>query len=788
MEQTTDNATTPQICGGLRVVEFAEGIAAPSVTMLLADHGAEVLKVESPAGDWARRLPAFSFWNRGKRSVVLDITTPDGRDQALALACSADVVVEALAPGAAREAGIDGEAVLRTNPAVVFCAIDGYGPVTDLCSLPMHEAAVAAKTGRFNGLDRLSGGFVPPLRDGPIFSTAPVGSFGAGQLAAQAILAALRRRLVTGEGELINTSLLMGASAFLMRQEMTQEELSEAEQVRRATVHRGIELCFATPRCKDGKYIQMCARQDHHFRNWMRALDLEEEVFADPRYVRAPMGIPTIADIDELEDKILAVMRQRTQAEWMRLFIEEFDVGADPFFTPAEFLFHEQMVLNYRVVDIDDPIYGKVRQLGALADCSRTPACIGRPAPQLGRDTEDALRMLRAAPRPSVPARPARSASPAVGAQHLAEGTTILELAYFIAGPMATAVLAELGARVIKIEPFGGDPYRRTGLQAAKFLHGKESIVLDLKAPEGLAIAHRLAGKADGFIHNFRPGVVERLGMDFDTLAGLNDQLVYVNASSYGSTGPQAGRIAFHSTGNAVAGGGVIQAGTGNPPVDDSYPDPGGALAAATALALGLYGQQRGLGGQYIETMMLGSTGFILSPHMVVHGPDDPPRCSDHLQRGFGPTERLYQCNRGWVLIAALSQAEEEALRAAFHIEAAATEDSLAATMETALLTRSAQEWEAELTRLGVPAVCVDERTFDQWLIDHDLVVPVDDEHLGKYYRLAAKVKMARHSTRFGPAPTVGQHTEAILSEIGLSSEEIAKLADRGVVGVPGSH
>ena len=140
----------------------------------------------------------------------------------------------------------------------------------------------------------------------------------------------------SGLGDHITTDLVMGTSEFLMRQEMVQEKVNPVEQIRRETIHRGIELCFLTAECADGAYVQMCARQDHHFRNWLRALGIED-VFDQARFAKAPMGIATIRDIDELEELIRARMKTQSRGEWMRKFIEEFDVGADPFFTRRSF-------------------------------------------------------------------------------------------------------------------------------------------------------------------------------------------------------------------------------------------------------------------------------------------------------------------------------------------------------------------------------------------------------------------------------------------------------------------
>ncbi|MFZ0668361.1 MAG: CoA transferase [Acidimicrobiales bacterium] len=771
----------PTVCEGLRVVELAQGMSGPLTTMILGDYGAEVIKIEPPSGDWARRIPAFSFWNRQKKSVVLDIDLTTDADKLRNVIAASDVFVEDLSPAKAGQAGLVYESLKELNPRLIHCSITAFGRYEGLTDVPSSDALVAARTGRMIGADRLSGGHVPALRDGPIFTCPPVGSFGASQLALQAVLAALINRSDTGRGEHIETSLMMGASAFLMRQEMTQETIPPEEQIKRATVHRGIELCFLVAKCADGKHIQMCARQDHHFSNWMKALGMQA-LLEEPAYSKGPMAIPAIADVDALEELIRERMSERSRSEWMEIFTKEYDIGADPFFTPAEFLWHKQMTLNDKVATIYDSTYGTVRQLGALASCSNTPARISTGAPLLGQHNDEIVsvadtdKVWECYPvQGSVPARPKA---------HLLEGTTIVELAYFIAGPMATSVLAELGARIIKIEPPSGDPYRRTGIQAAKFLHGKESISLDLKAPEGIETARRLVAGAQGFIHNFRPGVMERLGMDYETLRGINKDIVYVNASSYGSKGPQKGRIAFHSTGNAICGSGIIQAGKGNTPVDDSYPDPASALGAATAMMLGLLAQRRGQGGQSMETMMLSTSGYVMSPHMVVKTVEEEPCTLDTLQQGYTSTFRIYRCIDGWLCIAARTNEEIEALGSTFSLGDVPRHE-WSGVIEAELASSSTGHWEQVFSERGVPSSVVENRPFDEWLVDMGLVVPEENVLFGKYFRLAQKVFLAEHEPKCTSAPQVGEQSEEILHEIGYSTEVIEDWKKRGIVHVP---
>jgi crotonobetainyl-CoA:carnitine CoA-transferase CaiB-like acyl-CoA transferase len=533
---------------GLRVVDFTQGMSGPIATMVLADHGADVIKVEPPSGDWAREMPGHRMWNRGKRSVVLDLTTSADRTIAFRLAQTADIIVEDFAAGPTATPYFT-DLLTEVSAHTIVCSLTGFGAVTGLEKLTVpSEGIVVAKAGRMLGLDRLSGTVNPAAGTRPIFVAAPIASYACAMLALEGIAACIAQRARTGRGRRIETSLLDGVNAASMRLQFNRvgSELVTRRAGADDLVHRGVMLTFLTVECADDRYIQMCARQDHHFRNWMKAVGLEE-LLNDARYANAPLGLKSIKDIDYLEAELRSRMKTRTQAEWMDCFINDYDIGADPFLEPRDFLSHPQMVANDRVLTITDPEVGTVAQPGKLADFSVTPATLATRAPTLGEHQSLLATVPNVEPTLLVDAG-------ADGSLPL-EGVTVIELAYYLAAPMGATLLAELGARVIKIEPPGGDPWRRVGAQFAQYVKGKESLALDLKTNDGQKVLRDLVKKADVFLHNFRPGVPERLGVDYPSLSALNPDLIYVYASLYGSKGPEAHRAGFHSTPNALTGG-----------------------------------------------------------------------------------------------------------------------------------------------------------------------------------------------------------------------------------------
>ena len=783
-----------QALTGVRVLELGSGMAVALAGLILADNGAEVGKIESPDGAGERSGPGHHSWNRGKRSVVLDLRTGVGRAELARLAAGTDVLLCGLDARAMTALGLDLSALHAANPALVSGVISGLGPLAaQWPDVRGDDALVSALVGRMWEVDALSGAAAEQDRKAPIFTAPPVLAYGAGQLAAQGVLAALLRRARDGRGSSVRTSLLQAWTVFMMRHPLLRD-LAATEQDLPPTVQRGVELCFLTVRCADGKYIQMCARQDAHFKAWLTALGLTA-LLDEPRFAGMPLGITTLAALDDLEDMLRARMATRSQAEWMRAFTEDYDVGADPFLTPAEFLDHPQMVDNARVVTIEDPAVGSVRAPGVLVELAATPGGPAGPAPRLGDTTSSELAarfadLAHSSPRSSPPSPPQSGPRRAPLA-----GVVVLEAAHFVAGPLAGSLLAELGARIIKIEPLAGDPFRRTGAQSVKFLVGKESIALNLKDPAARAVVDALVLRSDVFVHSFRPGVPERLNLGAARLAEINPALLYVNASAYGSRGPQRHRSAFHSTPTALSGAGIIQAGRGNAPVDDSFPDPGGALTVATAVLLGLNARERIGVGQYIETTMLTSAAYVMSLDLTVFPGAVAPPLPDRGQYGRHPLYRLYPTAAGWLFLAALRPREWDALIAVLGAPAwatrermaraaAAAEPDLADDLAAAFRQRPAREWLAELSRHAVSVGPVSEVQSDSWLAGQGLLTPDDHPAFRAFWRLPPKIDFAGEEFRPGPAAALGEHSRALLAEIGYTEQQIGELVAAGTLGV----
>ena len=363
-----------------------------------------------------------------------------------------------------------------------------------------------------------------------------------------------------------------------------------------------------------------------------------------------------------------------------------------------------------------------------------------------------------------------------------------MECAFAYAAPFASTLLAEMGARVIKVEPPQGDPARRNWRTTyTKESPGKESVIVDLKTREGRQIVQDLVSRSDVFVHNFRPGVPDRLGVDYGTLHDLNPRLVYVYGSCYGSTGPWSHLPGFHSSPNAIVGTGVLEAGEGNPPQNRTFGDPAGALALAASILIALRFRDRTNRGQYVEGTMLGALAYAVADRSA-EAADAGEATLSHDQLGFGPWCRLYQTKQGWLLLCCQTPWERERLRQVLTEEAPGAGDQL----DAAFRHRDAGTWEKVLLDAGVPAVRADDTVLFDFMLRsphmraNGLSIEDDVEGIGRIWRSAGSVEFSAASPRIASPVPLGHDTDRVLAELERSGAEIAALREQGVTSVVG--
>jgi len=802
----------PSLASGLRVIEIGESISAALAGMVLADYGADVVVVEPPGGSRLRALPAWAMWARGKRCAALDLAAAEGRGALRELVRAADVALVALEPSTADRLGVDGPSLTAINPLLVHAEITGFGRGHPMSGIPGHEATVVCKGGRAHEFAVLFGG------DRPAYPAVPVATYGAAMLAVQAVCAALVERERTGRGQHLSTSLMDAVSVFDMVTWAPGGDLS-------LRVADNPLLFYTVGRTRDGVWLQFSQNSPRLFRAFLQAIDLEQ-LLDEPRYKGAPSFVSPV-DGREMRAVLMARIGERTWAEWQEVFAADSNVSAEEFARPGDALAHPQLLHTGDSRTVEDPARGPVTWLGPLIDAPVAPAIVHAPAPPDPASTAPpAWRAASVAPAaPSAPAAAVASGASSGRADgHLLQGITVLELSTWIATPTSSSLLGDMGARVIKIEPLEGDPVRQHGLAAMRTVQGKECILIDLKAPAARDVMHRLAAHADVLLHNYRPGVPERLGIDYETLRGVNPRLVYLYAASYGSTGPMAARPAFHVTCGAVCGGALAQAGAGNPPLpgvelspeelahwsyylsksNEANPDYNAGLAAAAAITMALYHRSRTGVGQALETRMMLSNSYTLSEHFIDF-PGRPPRVlPDQQVFGLHALMRLYPAASGWVCVAAPSAAEfarlcdglgrpDVAADARFASEKARRvhDADLASVLGAVLATRTAGEWEAALAPKGIACVEVHPAQHASYVFDAPwgeelgFVETTLPTGAGPYRRYGRGVRTAYDLGRSTGADVAGADTRSVLESVGYSPSDVDALLAAGVVAGP---
>jgi crotonobetainyl-CoA:carnitine CoA-transferase CaiB-like acyl-CoA transferase len=801
-----------QVFEGITVLDFTSGRAGGVATMVLSDFGAEVIKVEPPGGEKFRDSPGSIQWNRGKKSVVLDLKTQDGRDKAHELAPRSDVVIESFRPGVAERLGIDYDTLRVDHPGLVYASLTGFGSHGPYKHYKGYDAVVAAKSGRM----MMFSGQNP--REGPNYVVVQGVCHAAATALVRGITAALYVREKTGRGQRVETSMFKAVTTYdhvsWVHGQMVENLPDEYPPDPRVGIGRPNPTGYLPARTKDGQWIQLGNVVERLFRSMMHWLDMDF-IYEDPRFETAPRLDPD--SVAALERIMLEKVQQKTLKEWMDIFLGEAgNVAAEPYYTSEQALNHPQIVHNGNVQDLHVPGVGDTRQLGPMVDMRGTPATTQGPAPSLGQHTEDVLTRLGG----DLGSRPNGAKSPMP--KHPLEGITLLDLGTVINGPLGCALVAELGARVIRIEAPGGD-WGRQGLpfSAHRTMAGSEDICIDLKTAEGQEIMGKLASKADLLLHSMRPGAPERTGIGYEQLAKINPNLVYLYAGGYGSTGPYSHRPSMAPIAGAVSGGGVAQMGRDAfpPPeqpmsiddiaavsqklkrANDGTADHNTAMVNAVGLLLGLYARERTGNAQYVESTMIAANAYANIDDFYWHEGKQPRPLPDGDGYGLHALYRLYRAKTGWVFLACPFEDEWEALcrildrtdllndlRFADAESRAGHDDALVEELAAVFVTEDPMHWEHLLSAADVACVKAEDQGMyfffneDPHVRENGVLTKVEAPRFGEFWRYSPVVDFSETSGKAGPGPLKGQHTRPILRELGYTDAQIHDFKQRKVV------
>ena len=772
---------------GVRVLELADGWRGPLTGRLLAQLGADVVKVEAGAGDWLRNAwpqyaagqsYAFELTSAGKRSVELEHRA-DAADahRLLRLMAAADIVLldEAwLDDGYSLSGSI--ATLLQQMPGVVFCSVTPFGRD----GAWRHHAACDLTLQAVTGM-MASTGFAgdPPTRAGPTLA-----DHASALYAVAAALAALEERRQSGIGQLIDLSSHDCAVSYLFLF-LSPWFVNGIVPARQGNRHLTCAPWNAY-RCAAG-WVQVSTSTDPQWATMARLCG-HPELGSDPRFSTTTQRMRRIDDVD-------AVVESWTRQHCVADVVAALSVAGipaapiatlDDLLEDPQFLARE-MLVHVKRADLDVATSGSVYKLSA------SPLRAVSAAPALGTHTEAVLSEWT--PRPSSGVTQMRGRRPT--APPLSE-VVVIEIGAYGAGPFATRLLAELGAEVIKVEPPSGDPIRhflplvRDVSYPYHFYNlNKRGITLDLKTAAGRDELLRLLGRCDVLLENLAPGTVDEWGFGYDDLHARFPRLVYCSVSGFGRTGPYRKRRAYDTTIQALS---AVMSTTGRPEhgptkVGLSIADLMGPTAACGAILAALH-QRHAIGrGQLVDVAMMDVMAWSTQsywPAFLATG-EEPARLGDghpamcphgSFVTRDGRVVIAVERDEQWRALAALCGDQARALseldapaRVARRTKIEAIVAAWAASVTTGLCV-------ARCLSLGIPAAPVleiDQVVAAEQSGSRRLIVDVPDMQERPLRVIESAFRLSRTPGRMRRGgPGLGEH-----NEVYLGSAKIADPTDR---------
>ena len=785
---------------GVRVLELGQGVSAAYATKQMADLGADVVKVEDPGGDSSRArgpFPAqagdleqsglFLYLNGNKRGLALDLTSEAGQERLRELVSWAEILVHNWAPPEMRRRRIDYAEFDRWNPGLVMCSITPFGLTGPYRDFRAEDLTIQ----HGGGWAWLIPGASDQPEAPPLKAYGHQAEFQGGLAATVATLGAYFSAQRTGRGEHVDLSLQAYIASF-------------TEQNIIAYTYQGMVASRAGARilapeniyeCQDGLIFLVVVEQDQ----WERLVEL----MGRPEWSQLEI-FQTLVDRAANADALDLMLR-----DWIREWKVEdlFRTGQEhricfaPVHEMAQIAEQEHLRARGHPVVVEHPRAGRVAQPGAPYTLANAWWRVGRGAPLLGEHAGTAFEAGERSPSPGV-------AAPALPL----EGVRVADFSWAWAGPFAALHLAHLGADVIRIESETRmDVARRLNFQPSEmewgpnrsgyfnqFNQGKRSVCINLSTSQGRKLARRLVEKCDVVIDNFATGVMQRLGLDYESLRAIRPDIIAASISGYGHTGPLKDYVGYGPAIGPLAGLTAATGFPGGPPQElgISYGDPTAGITAAAAICAALVARARTGEGQGIDVSLWESM-FVLTPEIwmehALNGAS-PPRIGNRDPR-MAP-HGCFPCagDDTWVTIACASDAEWSALCAAMDREALARdprfrnavlrkqhEGELDAEIER--WTRERDRWDVtrQLQAVGVaafPSMSSRDLVEDRQLNTREFFTRLPHAEVGT--RAHAGIPWRLHHGPNGvraPAPLLGADTETVMTEVvGLSAADVDRL------------
>lgn len=816
----------------VRVLDFGQYVAGPAAAALLADQGAEVIRIDPPGGPkW--KSPAMQMLNRRKKSIILDLKTEQDLSIAKKLIASADVLIENFRPGVMSKLGIGGEESHRINSRLIYLSLPGFSAEdTERSHIQAWEGVIAAASGQFTdmGLNRILMGI------NTSFSPLTLASGYAATLGATAASLALYARESCGHGDIIEVPIAAALMEGLVYNSMFIEDcpprylsLREHEIDRRKKAGEPFDMEYGELQefmdpfyrsyfCKDERpvYVVATCHTDHCHKT-LKAMDLYEEVRnlglkdLEDWYLptsKWPEGMDSALGLYPLSkpwaDKVSQLMTDRflekSSAEWMQIFSEKkVPVAAHQY--SKEWLNSEHALKSGLVHEFNDSECGMRRQAGPVSwlKSGAEFAAKGSPAPELNEHRDEIIAELESNIEHST------FASSYIREHNWLKGKKILDLTNVIAGPTVGNTLGRFGAEVIKIYPIKPtfDPWNTVliGLQVHR---GKRSILVDIKTEKGRETFSRLVKWADVLTFNGPERQLIPLGLDHDSLKDINPKIILFQLDSWGGPkeGPRSNDVGYDDLVQAATGIMSRFGGSINTPEEHAHLGTidvltgfAGAFAVSTAIF-----KQKITGESDVARTSLAACGQLLqAPFMYDYEgrePFDEP--SGREVKGEGPLYRCYQAKDGWFFLGLVDQDATvlEKIDDLAGVASARSQD-LEGFLTEKFQHQLKAYWVKKLQKIDVGAIELSSLSElrEKYLSKNETnshgsgstfqFTRYDDHPSGHRIDIFAPCSIRpRYAALTVPAPAekYGKETVEILKECGFSSEEIEIMKEEGVV------
>ena len=789
---------------GLRVLDLT-GRMGGYCGMLLANLGAEVILIEPPGGDPMRREGpfkggdsdpeqslSFAAYHTNKQGIVLDLESDEDRQAFRTLVRHADVLIEDKPVGYLDRHELGYDALQSINAALVMTSITGFGHSGPYRTFKAPNIVAFA----MGGLMNLCGhpGRAPLV--GPCDIAYHLGSVHA----AFGTLVALFNRRVSGQGDHLDVSLqdVLVADPFLR----IITRYSVTGEVPERTGHSQSTTVAETYQCKDG-YARIFVNQADHWNRFVEWLGRPPELL-DPKYENVQNRFPLRQTIDRL-------VEARTLNYEAKTFFDEFQslrLAAAPINSPRAFLADEQTGYRKFVTAVEHPRLGRHDFPGDPYQFSESPWRIERGAPLLDEHREEISRKLA---RPSLWLADSSTAAASLPNRKPFEGIRVISFPTGVVGPALAGLLAEHGAEVISIEAgrAARSPQRGQKVQTASDLESnrdRKRIVIDMKHPDGVALAKKLIARSDVVVENFSARVMASWGLDYSRVKETRPNIIMASLQAFGQTGPRREYVSFGPILMSYCGMAYLWR---DPEVErpgagcqTAFPDYIAPSYGALAILAALHYRARTGKGQYIDISQAETAASMIGPaHLeyLVSGREPQP------QGNFSATMAPHGCYRckgddRWCAIAIQSQEEWICFcELAGHREWLT--DHRFAELGARINYRQEldywiEKWTAKYTphqimvmlqREGIAAAAVqtaEDLYRDPHLRERGFAREVYHSQVGWITRTGPSVRLTQHGfTPRGVAHVAAEDNEAVLADIlGMSSGEISDLIDRRVL------